>query len=103
MGAGVIQILSLEQDLRSTQVTTQAFGMVDRGWATDIVLEVPIKFREELRVLHVPLIRQSELINGLHEGFSDEYTPVGPKVASLIRVVVSRGSACFDSQIPVPR
>jgi hypothetical protein len=67
------------------------------------VLKIPVKLRKELRILHVSLVGDTKLINRLHEGFCNEYATIGPKVAALVRVVVSRGSACFDSQILVPR
>ena len=98
----MIQVFTLEEDLGATQMLTEAFGMIDRRGTTDIMLKVTIQFSKELGILHVAFIRKAELLNGLHQGFSNKNAAIRPKMAARIRIVVHLGSACFDSQILVP-
>ena len=86
--AGMIEVLSLEKDLRAAKFTAPAFCMVDRGWTPDIVLQVRIQFCLEFGILHVFLVGKTQFMQRLHESFGNENAAIGAKVAILVRHVL---------------
>ena len=98
----MVEIFTLQEDLSTTQMATESFGMVDRRRSSHVMLKITVQFSQELGILHITLIGDAEFFNGLHERFSYKDAPIRAKMATRIRVVVHLCSACFDSQILAP-
>jgi len=62
--------------------------MVDRRWTPDKMLELVFKLSQEIGIVAVFVIRQTQLLDGLHEGFCCEYTAVRTKMPFGIGEVI---------------
>ena len=62
--AGVIQIFALEQNLRAADFLRQALRVINRAGPADIMLQVMIKFGDELRIAAQAQVRLRQLGKG---------------------------------------
>ena len=69
MGAGVVEVLAFEENLRATLLQAQALRMVNRRGAADKVGQLILEFGHEGRVMLVACIGCFELADGMREGF----------------------------------
>ena len=63
--AGVVQVFAFEVDLRAPLLTAHACCVVNRGGATDEVLELVLKFSKKGGVMLVLCVRLFELVDGM--------------------------------------
>ena len=69
VGAGVVEVLAFEENLRATLLQAQALRMVNRRGAADKVGQLILEFGHEGRVMLVACIGCFELADGMREGF----------------------------------
>src|SRR5690606_18855869 len=88
MGAGMVEILAFEPDLRAAQLARPALGMVDRAGASDKVLELVVERLNERRIDAAAVVRRTQLVERMHQRFSYEHAAIGAKMALGIRKIV---------------
>ncbi|MPM98439.1 hypothetical protein SDC9_145625 [bioreactor metagenome] len=84
----VVQILSLQIDLRTTQQVRPPFGMIDRAGATDIMLEFVLELGHEGGIRHTLGVGRTQLIKRRNQRFSDENPAVRAEMPTIIRKLV---------------
>ena len=68
VGAGVVQIFALEEDLRATHFAAHAFGVVHGRGATHKVGQLLAELGQEFRVVLVLGVSRLELVDGVGQG-----------------------------------
>ena len=82
--AGVVQVFALEVDLRPAEVLGEAFGVIQRAGAADVVaLEVGQLF-EEGRIALGLFVFGGQRVDQRHQGFSDELTAEAAEQAASV-------------------
>ena len=82
VGAGVIQILALEVDLRAAEALRPAPCMIDGARPSDVVLELIFEFGHEFGIVAVARVLVTQLIERADQRFGDEHPAVGTEVAA---------------------
>ena len=86
VGAGVIEILTFEVDLRSAEVPGQPGRQEQRRWATDVIGQQRLVVGLETRILTGLCIGLRHLGDGSFELWGQETTAVVPEKPGLISV-----------------
>ena len=81
VGAGVVEVLALEIDLGAAQSPAPAFRVIERGGAADVAGQVRVQFPEEFGVAAIGSPGIVQLVQGFHQGFSDEPATVAAEMA----------------------
>src|SRR5205807_320445 len=81
VGAGVIEIFTLEVDASATGVVGQSFRVVKVGGPADVFLEIVLEQPLKFRVAACFRIFFGELAQRLHERFRDVAAAVGTEPA----------------------
>src|SRR5579885_1686953 len=87
VGAGVVQVLALEPDARTTGSRGEALGEVQRRGTAHEVLEMGLQLSLEGRVPARRLIGVTELLDRPHEGLRHEPAAVDAEMAADVRQV----------------
>ena len=69
--AGMVQVLPLQVDLRSSEVLGHPVGVVEHRRPSGVLVVHPVDLGHEFRVLDVLVIRAIELDDRVHEGLGD--------------------------------
>jgi hypothetical protein len=85
VGAGVVQIFTLEVDSCSTTLLGQTFGKIERIRATDKMTQQVFQLSIKLWIKFCIFIRLRKFIKGLHECFGDISPSILTKTTTLIR------------------
>ena len=91
MGTGVVEVLTLQINLRAAQVFCHLFGVVQAGGAARILVQQFGQFAVELGVVFIVVIGGFQFDNGIHQRFGD----VLPAVDAKTSVGVRHGVASF--------
>src|SRR5690606_2375296 len=81
VSAGVVEILSLEEDLRAPDLLREALREIERRRAPHVVLELLVKLGDKLWIFPCLFVSRGQFLNGGNEGLRDEAPPVLAKVA----------------------
>ena len=79
VGAGVVEVLALEVDLRAAQVLGHALGVVEAGGAAGVLVKKLRQLPVERRVFLVVVVGFFQLDHSVHQGLRDVLPPVDPK------------------------
>ena len=71
VGAGVVEVLPLEVDLRSSEVPGHPVGVVEHRRPSGVLVVHPVDLDHEFWVLDVLVIRAIEFDDRVHEGLGD--------------------------------
>ncbi len=85
---GVIQILALQIDLRAAEQFRPAARVINRTRPADVVLQLALKFGDEIRVVLVFQIRRAQFVECVHQRLGYKNSAVGAKVSARVRKVV---------------
>ena len=85
VGPGVVEVLSLEVDLRAAKVGGHALGQIQQAGTAGVFVEKPGQLRVEFRVIFVALISTVELVHGVHQGFGDVLPAVNAEASLRCR------------------
>jgi len=89
--AGVVQVLALEQDLCATDLTAEAFGVVDRTRPAHVVGEVLVVGGDKGRIAARLVIGGGQLLQRPDQGFGDEAAAVTAEMPLGIRIGMEIG------------
>ncbi len=85
--AGVVEVLTLEEDLRPAEVLGQALGEIQRAGAADVVALKVGQFVEERRIILGLLVFGGQRVDQRHQGFGDELAAEATEQAAIVRAV----------------
>ena len=85
VGAGVVQILALQPNLRAACFFRQAFGEIQRRRAADIISKLRAKLRPESGVVLRGAVGVLQLQHRLHQSFGDELSAKAAEIAARVR------------------
>ncbi len=86
--AGVVEVLALEEDARTTSMLGEPLGEVDRARPTDEVLKLVGQLGLELGVRANFFIGLAQLGERPDQSLGDEHAAVGPEVPPRVRQVI---------------
>ncbi len=86
--AGVVQVFTLQIDLRAAHLAAHASGVINRARATDEVLQFAAELSEELRIAAVAVVSSTKLVERMTEGFSNEAAAIDAEVTSGVGLVI---------------
>jgi hypothetical protein len=93
--ARMVEVFSLEKDLRATHFTAHACRVVDGGGAAHKVRQLGLEFGDELRIVLVLGVSGFELVDGVGQGFTDKAAAVNAEMPLGIGLlVVVHGKWC---------
>ena len=84
VGAGVIEILALEVDLRAAETLRPAPGMINGARPSDVMLELVFELGHELGIVAVARVLIAQLIKRTDQRFCDEHAAVRTEVAPRV-------------------
>ncbi|MNG18446.1 hypothetical protein D3C84_1025120 [compost metagenome] len=87
MRAGVVQLFALEVNLGATAEFGQAFGKVQRAWASDVIALEVGQFFLECRIFLGQLVFAGQVEDQRHQGFGNITAAERAKQAVGIRAV----------------
>ncbi|MNX91097.1 hypothetical protein D3C86_1231660 [compost metagenome] len=87
MRAGVVQLFTLEINLRAAAELGQAFGEIKRTWTTDVVALEVGQFFFECRIFLGRFVFAGQIEDQRHQGFSDVTAAERAKQAVGVRAV----------------
>ena len=85
--AGVVQLLALEVDARTSEFLGQAPGEPERAWTADIILEVIVEVAPEIRIGLRGLVGLFQLQDQRHQRLGDETAAEHAEAAAFIRAM----------------
>ncbi len=88
VGTRVVEILALEPDLCATEHLGPASRVINRRGTSHKMLELVVKLGQKLGIVAVTLVREPQLLDGLHQGFCNEHATVRTKMPLGIGKVV---------------
>ena len=84
VGAGVIELLALEVDLRPVEVLGQALGEIERAWTTDVMGHHGAHLGVELRIGLGVRVGLLEIEHERHQGFGHEAAAENAEMTALV-------------------
>ena len=84
----VVEVFTLEVNLRAAQFTAGARRVVDRRGASDKMRELVLEFGEEFGVVLVPGVRSLQFVDRVGECFGDKAAAVNSEVTCRVRLLV---------------
>ncbi len=98
VGARVVQVFALEEDLRAAHFAAHAGCVVDGRRTPHKVRQLGLEFGDEFRVVLVLGVGVFEFVDGMRQRFADEAAAVNAKVALDVGLlVVVHGVSCRNS------
>jgi len=86
--AGMVQVFTLQVDLRTAEVFGPAPGVVDRARAANVVLEFARQFCHELGVVPVLQVALVQFVERMHQRLGNEHATIRAEVATLVGQVI---------------
>ena len=88
VGTRVIQVFAFQEDLRPTLLTAHTGGVVDRGRATDKVLQLVLKFCQKGRVMLVFGVGVFEFVDGVRQRFRHKAAAIDAEMTAGVGLLV---------------
>ena len=86
VGAGVVQVLALEIDLRAAQILRHLLGVVKPRRTACVVIQQLAELPVELRIVLIVLISGLQLRDGVHQDLGDILTAVDAESSFFVHV-----------------
>ena len=97
VSASVVQVFTLEPDLCPAELLGPSLRQIQRRRATDIVGQVIVEIRTELRIILETLIHGLQFVQSPHQGLGDKAAAIGTEMATCVRK--SRKIRAFRHQL----
>ena len=85
---GVVQVFTLEVDLRTAHFPAHAGSMVDRRWTTHEMRQFVFELGNEIGIMLVAGIGLFELVDGVGKRFGNERSAILAKMSLVIGLLV---------------
>ena len=89
--AGVIEVLALQPDLRAAKLARPALRVIHRRGTSDVVLELALELRDELRIAAIARVLRLELVERANQRLGDEHAAIRAEVATRVGMTVKSG------------
>ena len=86
--ARVVEILTLEIDLRAAELVRPTLRVIDWAWATNIMLELALELGDELGIALVTSVFLTQLIERADQRLGNEDAAIGSEMAARIGQVI---------------
>ena len=97
VGAGMVEILALQIDLRPAQLLRPSLRVIDRAGTADEMPQFLLVLGQEIRIVAIVEIGIAQFGQGPHQGLGREDPAIGTKMPVCIRQVVGSRHQRFRS------